>query len=154
MRTLALFLIAAVSLSACGADDLANSDLTSVSAELAGTPGPNPTASVSDIIHSEAYAFACEPSVLHVDNLVSRVSLHSSIRRSLVDASTVVIFGNTDEPIDPILVTSDAIGNMIVRVAADQLVNVVAVPQTELVLEGAHLDGTVFSAQGVLMVMD
>ena len=154
MRTFTLILMAAVVLTGCGADELALDNYASDSAQLAGVEGPSPIAPVGDLIHEDQTTFACEPAVLHLDKLVTRVSLHTSIPRSLVDADTVVVFGNTDEPIAPLLITSDALGNMIVRVAADDLARVVAVPGTALALEGARVDGSVFGAVGLLQVMD
>ena len=156
MRTMTLSVALSALLAACGTDGSGISDLGSDSdvEALAGEPGPNLDAPVGDVIHSDEYAFACEPNVLQLSNLVTTLSLHTSIKLSLVDRETVIVFGNGETAVDPVLVRSDAIGNMIVRLAAVEIAPYVAAPQTTLTIEGLHVDGTPFAVDGILQAMD
>ena len=138
---------------ACGTDSSISSQGTPSDSEaLAGTTGPNQDAPISEVIHGDDYAFACQPNVVHLSNLVNRVSLHTSIPRSQVEADTVLVFGSNEDAITPSAVLSDSIGNMIVRLSAEDLAPALIVGDCVLTLEGHHVDGTTFSVSGILEV--
>lgn len=144
-----------VGLFACGADTSSFSEEPMASSDaLAGTPGPNQEAPVSEIIHSDDDAFACEPNVVHLWNMVTRVSLHTSMPLAQVDADTVIVFGAIEDGITPSSVVADSLGNMIVRLATEDLVPALTVGETMLTIEGAHRDGTLFSVSGILEVTE
>ena len=92
------------------------------------------------------------PQVIVLDYQGLTVSIHTEVPYSDIVRSSVVLYGENGASITPLYTRSDLRGNLVAKFAFEDIKKIIAVPSTQLTLNGVFVENGTFSLHATIRV--